>query len=1254
MNLISSYDYACFKCPEQRRARNSLRIGISPDCTLAYIDFLFDEEVYTRSMKPLCPLGQTKLPASFRFAGLGSYFCPFYVDTNDLIFQAVAQTDVASAFIDEAWITFVVQLNIVLRKLQADGLYEGILNVVDFLSNPKSSSALGGLIVEFCTFNNVPYMDEPIVDESTPPPEIEPDSSASKRTGEPTKGGGGGGDGKKEKIVEDRGESFAEVGGRGSVDEKKQMFSIGEGWFNFSNRNKKRQESKTNEKGFELSTSDKSELRADGETIGTGKDAFNPSTSYHSGSRPSTVVNPIANFFSWLFSWFSNSSSSEREQEKALEQAVTPAPERKSTITFRDPTRSEQIMSFPEAVAAIRRGELTMGIVVSHPKVLNDVYIATEEDYESGDEGAEEDLRSISSESDRTDLGFLKSPGGSEKIRGGPGRSFDDRVGGADGRKREMSADNASLGKSSMDGQENPLVRAYGDKADQIAKFYQIMMNSENTEPSFTPTSPSAVEARKHRSDTDSSTLIAGTNLSLEPAYLTSLSVDIRQPKFGSFDLAPAAPAVAVPIEEESSSSPSQNASSLKKLTSSTNVLSDTENAPRSDDESEGGIGTLTSLAALKEKRRASLQTKLPPIQTDSYTEFSRQYPRTKGGIIRESVAGEEHRPTSVDLRFSEMDEEGKRAFQNRLRQMTVSSENPDDDDNESRFSRRTGENTRSGRTSRRYTGDGGGEGGERYIREEGEEDEEEEEGGELDDGQYSPYKASSMTNRPVSSLYGTRSEVGRSLKSSLAEHPSTVSIDGGGGGGPLSPVNISAVAGAPQTSPSFGGSGSRSTSRDGGGGGLMTSEKVLSPGGKSLSPSRKTATKKIPVKKVLPPKKPVRKLTRVHNLAPACFQHKIKAWRVTNDEHKPVTDGKLGPREIRRREMLDLEDEDEEAENQYDIENKLDILHKKMNNNNSNNSAFSFEVTDSKQAEVVESSATTRKSLYGQRKSLLAPQDDYGRESFFPNFMQLSFSARKHEQHQAQANNANNNINNNNITTLNNNNNNMTGRSSEFTERKSRTVSSMRLGGPSGAHLGGSIQKQFNYLYYNQFFLYYFTRFMCGYNTAPYGPKWFRKIFEFVVFILCLSDLCLWMIMLVNTYCASDNTTACTDHHALILVICVWPFAFVVAPLMGMTAVLLGPSGSLARSYGLWSRLAAINNSLMIFFTIKYYDYYSNLNGPGSWYLIVAVSASRVFQCTFVDLYIAHIERLRYTRGWDGLNTSLFKTKDNKKEIGL
>ncbi|RYG63176.1 hypothetical protein EON64_16450, partial [archaeon] len=133
MRFISSYDYSCFRCLAQRTSRNSMRIGISPDATLAYMDMLYDEDSHASVCKPLCPIGQARLPGAFRLAGLGSYFSPYYLDTNDLLLQAVPQTDVASAFIDEAWISFIVELNSFLRTVQSNNLYIDVIRLSKFL-----------------------------------------------------------------------------------------------------------------------------------------------------------------------------------------------------------------------------------------------------------------------------------------------------------------------------------------------------------------------------------------------------------------------------------------------------------------------------------------------------------------------------------------------------------------------------------------------------------------------------------------------------------------------------------------------------------------------------------------------------------------------------------------------------------------------------------------------------------------------------------------------------------------------------------------------------------------------------------------------------------------------------------------------------------------------------------------------------------------------------------------------------------------
>lgn len=97
-------------------------------------------------MKPLCPVGQAKLPAAFKLAGMGTYFSPFHVDTNDMILQAVPQTDVASFFIDEEWISFIVELNTILRTLHVGEIHYGVLKLIRFLNEVKKQARLGGLL----------------------------------------------------------------------------------------------------------------------------------------------------------------------------------------------------------------------------------------------------------------------------------------------------------------------------------------------------------------------------------------------------------------------------------------------------------------------------------------------------------------------------------------------------------------------------------------------------------------------------------------------------------------------------------------------------------------------------------------------------------------------------------------------------------------------------------------------------------------------------------------------------------------------------------------------------------------------------------------------------------------------------------------------------------------------------------------------------------------------------------------------------
>lgn len=154
MEKVATCDHSFFKKLSQRESRNSLRIGISPDATLAYIDFLYDTESLDEQFKPLCPIGQAKLPVAFKLAGLGTYFSPWHLDTNDFILQSVPNTDIASSFIDKSWISFVVELNAVLRTVYVANPKPGLIRLMKFLSDSRVSSQLGGLAIELSTFAN--------------------------------------------------------------------------------------------------------------------------------------------------------------------------------------------------------------------------------------------------------------------------------------------------------------------------------------------------------------------------------------------------------------------------------------------------------------------------------------------------------------------------------------------------------------------------------------------------------------------------------------------------------------------------------------------------------------------------------------------------------------------------------------------------------------------------------------------------------------------------------------------------------------------------------------------------------------------------------------------------------------------------------------------------------------------------------------------------------------------------------------------
>lgn len=171
----------------------------------------------------------------------------------------------------------------------------------------------------------------------------------------------------------------------------------------------------------------------------------------------------------------------------------------------------------------------------------------------------------------------------------------------------------------------------------------------------------------------------------------------------------------------------------------------------------------------------------------------------------------------------------------------------------------------------------------------------------------------------------------------------------------------------------------------------------------------------------------------------------------------------------------------------------------------------------------------------------------------------------------------------------------------------------------------------------------YSLLRLLLGSNALPHGPPSLLPTLSYSLLFFSSIDTMLTLAVLVLLWCGGDATT-CDNHMYVILPLSLWPGALLFAPLTGIVAILLGPNALYAKVYAGWSRLAALSNITLItmFATSKGLPSYTV-------YFIIAMSASRLYQCLVVDIYIAHIESMRFSRGWDGLMSSLYAANDKK-----
>lgn len=165
------------------------------------------------------------------------------------------------------------------------------------------------------------------------------------------------------------------------------------------------------------------------------------------------------------------------------------------------------------------------------------------------------------------------------------------------------------------------------------------------------------------------------------------------------------------------------------------------------------------------------------------------------------------------------------------------------------------------------------------------------------------------------------------------------------------------------------------------------------------------------------------------------------------------------------------------------------------------------------------------------------------------------------------------------------------------------------------------------------------------GTNKLPRG-RLFRKLMTALFVLFIFVDIGCTCFLTLSYWCVWGNRTSCNNHTGVVLMQSVWPGALVMAPLMGLRVMILNSTGTMARQYVCWSRLACFNCIMMIVIYLKWTENAKTfLNIP----LLISYAGSRLFQNYYFDYYIATVENKRTSRGWNGLHTSIINFENHE-----
>ncbi|KAH9321004.1 hypothetical protein KI387_015643, partial [Taxus chinensis] len=141
----SEYDHACLRSCRSRALYEGLKVGATPDLSVAYVDFFLGGD---EKRSDLPPRLRQRFPMCIIFGGDGSYMSPYYIHSDNLLTSLIGQVVPATI-----WYRLVAGLNAQLRTVRQGCIRRTLMPVIEWISthaNPKLS--LQGLRVDLGWF----------------------------------------------------------------------------------------------------------------------------------------------------------------------------------------------------------------------------------------------------------------------------------------------------------------------------------------------------------------------------------------------------------------------------------------------------------------------------------------------------------------------------------------------------------------------------------------------------------------------------------------------------------------------------------------------------------------------------------------------------------------------------------------------------------------------------------------------------------------------------------------------------------------------------------------------------------------------------------------------------------------------------------------------------------------------------------------------------------------------------------------------